>query len=73
MNTFRYKNFSLSFLIDMKKGGDVYSQDMAFGLLSGLYEETAGLNDLGKPLRNSLANGGGIILPGVKADGSLMI
>ncbi len=70
MNTFRYKNFSLSFLIDMKKGGDVYSQDMAFGLLSGLYEETAGLNDLGKPLRNSLANGGGIILPGVKADGS---
>jgi len=70
MNTLRYKNFSLSFLIDIKKGGDVYSQDMAFGLLSGLYEETAGLNDLGNPIRNTLANGGGVILPGVKADGT---
>lgn len=70
MNTITYKNFSLSFLIDVKKGGDVYSRDMAYGLSSGLYEETAGLNDLGNPLRNSLANGGGVILPGVKADGT---
>lgn len=70
MNTFRYKNVSLSFLLDFKKGGDVYSQDMAFGLATGLYEETAGLNDLGNPVRNSVANGGGIILPGVKEDGT---
>ncbi|MDQ1805631.1 SusC/RagA family TonB-linked outer membrane protein [Chryseobacterium sp. PTM-20240506] len=69
INTIRYKNLSLSFLIDVKKGGDVYSQDMAFGLATGLYKETAGLNDLGNPLRNTLANGGGVILPGVKADG----
>lgn len=71
MNTFKYKNFSLSFLIDVKQGGDVYSQDMAFGLATGLYAETAGLNDLGNPVRNTIANGGGIILPGVKADGSV--
>src|SRR5690606_8491815 len=70
MNSFRYKNLSLSFLIDFKQGGDIYSQDMAFGLSTGLYEETAGLNDLGNPVRNSIANGGGVILPGVKADGS---
>ncbi|WP_312077099.1 SusC/RagA family TonB-linked outer membrane protein [Chryseobacterium sp.] len=70
MNTLRYKNFSLSFLIDVKKGGDVYSQDMAFGLSTGLYQETAGLNDLGNPIRNTLANGGGVVLPGVKEDGS---
>ncbi|ASE62733.1 SusC/RagA family TonB-linked outer membrane protein [Chryseobacterium indologenes] len=70
LNTITYKNLSLSFLIDMKQGGDVFSQDMAFGLSSGLYAETAGLNDLGNPKRNKLNNGGGIILPGVKADGT---
>jgi hypothetical protein len=70
MNSFRYKNLSLSFLIDFKQGGDVYSQDMAFGLATGLYEETAGNNDLGNPVRNSVANGGGVLLPGVKADGT---
>ena len=70
MNTFRYKNFSLSFLIDVKHGGDVYSQDMSFGLATGLYQETAGTNELGNLVRTSVANGGGVILPGVKADGS---
>lgn len=70
MNTLRYKNLSLSFLIDVKQGGDVYSQDMAFGLATGLYAETAGVNELGNPVRNTVANGGGIILPGVKADGT---
>ncbi|TDX86025.1 SusC/RagA family TonB-linked outer membrane protein [Epilithonimonas xixisoli] len=69
-NTISYKNFSLSFLIDIKKGGDIYSQDMAFGLATGLYQETAGNNELGNPIRNSIANGGGILLPGVKADGT---
>ena len=38
-------------------------------LATGLYPETAGLNDLGNPLRNSNANGGGIIRSGVDATG----
>ncbi|NCD70933.1 SusC/RagA family TonB-linked outer membrane protein [Mucilaginibacter agri] len=69
-NTFKYKNLSLSFLVDVRKGGDVFSLDMYYGLATGLYPETAGLNDLGNPSRNSIATGGGIIMPGVKADGS---
>ena len=68
-NSFRYKNFALSFLIDMKKGGDVFSLDLYYGMGSGLYPETAGLNDLGNPSRNTIADGGGVILPGVKEDG----
>jgi hypothetical protein len=36
-----------------------------------LYPETAGTNDLGNPSRNSLATGGGIIMPGVGQDGKL--
>ncbi len=70
INTLKYKSLSLTFQVDVRQGGDVYSQDMAFGLATGLYAETAGLNDLGNPVRYSVANGGGIILPGVQADGT---
>jgi hypothetical protein len=71
-NTLTYKNVTLSFLVDYSIGGDIFSLDMAYGLATGLYPETAGLNDLGHPVRNSLATGGGLILPGVvkQADGS---
>ena len=70
-NTFTYKNLSLSFLIDVQKGGDVFSLDTWYGYATGLYDNfTTGLNDLGNPVRNSLANGGGVILPGVKQDGT---
>lgn len=68
-NTFRYKNIALSFLIDIRKGGDVFSLDMYYGLATGLYPETAGLNDLGNPLRLPIADGGGIIRDGVTPDG----
>ena len=70
-NRFSYKNFSLSFLIDMQKGGDVFSSDISTGNRSGLYDYTAGTNELGNPIRNTLANGGGIILEGVDATGKL--
>ncbi|KAF2514175.1 SusC/RagA family TonB-linked outer membrane protein [Flavobacterium foetidum] len=69
-NRLAYKNISLNFLIDMKKGGSVYSLDQAYGQYTGLYPETAGLNDLGNPVRNFIADGGGIILEGVYEDGS---
>ena len=69
-NTFKYKNFSLSALVDMQKGGDVFSLDTWYGYATGLYDFTAGTNELGNPVRNSNATGGGIILPGVKADGT---
>ena len=66
-NTFKYKDITLGFLVDMRQGGDLFSLDMYYGLATGLYPETAGLNDLGKPLRAPLADGGGIIRPGVSA------
>ncbi|MBS1665606.1 MAG: TonB-dependent receptor, partial [Bacteroidetes bacterium] len=68
-NTIRYKNVTLSFLLDARKGGDIFSLDMYYGLATGLYAETAGKNDLGNPVRNSVANGGGIINQGVTEDG----
>jgi hypothetical protein len=69
-NSFRYKDFGLSFLIDVRKGGDVFSLDQWYGQGTGLYPNTAALNDLGNPSRNLISNGGGVILPGVKQDGT---
>ncbi|MCK0115276.1 SusC/RagA family TonB-linked outer membrane protein [Gelidibacter sp. F63206] len=69
-NKFQYKNLTLGFLLDFQKGGSIFSLDQYYGLATGLYEETAFLNDLGKPVRNSLADGGGFINPGVNPDGS---
>ena len=68
-NSFRYKNLTLSFLIDVRKGGDLFSLDMYYGQASGILPESVGLNDLGNPVRAAVADGGGIILPGVTADG----
>lgn len=69
-NTVTYKNLSLSFLIDIQHGGDVFSLDTWYGYATGLYDFTAGTNDLGNPIRNTIANGGGVILSGVKDDGT---
>lgn len=68
-NSFTYKNFTLSFLIDIRHGGSIFSNDLAYGLADGIYPLTAYTNDLGKPVRNTLANGGGFIRPGVYANG----
>jgi TonB-linked SusC/RagA family outer membrane protein len=46
-NSVKYKNFSLSFLIDVRKGGDVFSTDMYYGLATGLYEETGDYRESG--------------------------
>ncbi len=62
-NTFRYRNLSLSGLIDIQQGGDIFSVNTKHGLSTGLYEETAGLNDKGKPKRDLVADGGGILFP----------
>lgn len=69
-NSFKYKNLSLSFLIDIRKGGSVFSLDQYYGLSSGMYEETAGLNELGNESRLPISEGGGFINPGVREDGS---
>ncbi|HER39793.1 MAG TPA: TonB-dependent receptor, partial [Salinimicrobium catena] len=68
-NTFSYKNLTLDFLIDVQKGGDIFSLDTWYGFATGLYDITTGTNDLGNPKRNPLSQGGGIILPGVTEDG----
>ncbi|MBX0334004.1 SusC/RagA family TonB-linked outer membrane protein [Pontibacter sp. HSC-14F20] len=69
-NTLTYKGLSLGFLIDVRHGGDVFSLDQWYGESTGLYAHTAGLNDRGNPSRDPVADGGGVLLPGVKEDGT---
>lgn len=59
-NSFRYKNFNLSFLIDRQKGGSYFSMNHMFGSYSGM-------------LTNTTDNGireNGIVLDGVQQDGT---
>jgi len=69
-NSFNYKNFSFYFLIDIQQGGSIFSLDQAYGLATGMNAETAFINDLGNPVRNSLADGGGFINEGVNPNGA---
>jgi TonB-linked SusC/RagA family outer membrane protein len=82
LNAFRFKDISLSFLIDVQHGGDLFSLDQWYGQATGLYKESVRLNDLGNPIRNQVyetysdpttpmtANPGGVIFEGVLADGT---
>lgn len=40
-NEFTYKDWSFGFLLDFRKGGDVYSISQAFGSQTGIYDYTA--------------------------------
>lgn len=68
-NTLTYKRLTLSFLVDIKEGGDVYSLDMDYASWSGVIPETAGKNASGNPIRSPLGQGGGVLLQGVTQDG----
>ncbi|RUT77846.1 SusC/RagA family TonB-linked outer membrane protein [Ancylomarina longa] len=70
-NTLSYKGLTLSFLIDVQQGGDVYSLDMHYGQGTGVLAHTAGLNELGNPKRDPVADGGGILNVGVTEDGAV--
>lgn len=64
-NNFSYNNLSFSFLIDIQKGGDFFSLDSWYGTATGIYDFTAGNNDLGNPVRALPGDGGGLPIGGV--------
>ena len=67
-NSFSYKNLSLAIGIDFQKGGKFFSLSEMWGNFSGLYKETAELNDKGKNVRDAVADGGGVHVKGVDKD-----
>ena len=70
INSFTYKGFNLTANISYQKGGKFFSLSEMWGTYSGLLEETAGVNDLGNPKRDAVADGGGVHVTGVDDTGS---
>jgi hypothetical protein len=63
------KNFTANINIDFQKGGKFYSLSDQWGSYSGLTARTATINDKGNPIRDAVADGGGIHVFGVDKDG----
>jgi len=74
-NKFNYKGIELSALIDIRKGGQLFSTTYMWGMYSGILEETAATNANGKNVRDPLEDGGGVLVEGyygeVLDDGTL--
>jgi hypothetical protein len=70
-NFFRFGNISLGVNIDFQKGGAFYSVTRMFNAYSGLGEETIGMNDKGNPMRDPVADGGGLRPEGILPDSSM--
>lgn len=64
-NRFNYKGFELSGLIDIRKGGQLFSTTSMWGRYSGILEETAATNANGKNVRDAVEDGGGALFEGV--------
>lgn len=64
-NSFRYKDFTLGIDLDFQYGGKMVSLSNMFGSYSGLTARTARLNDKGNPIRDAVADGGGVRVDGV--------
>ncbi|HEV7333196.1 MAG TPA: SusC/RagA family TonB-linked outer membrane protein [Flavisolibacter sp.] len=63
------KNFTANFNIDFQKGGKFFSLSDMWGSYSGLTARTATVNDKGNPVRDAVADGGGIHVFGVDGTG----
>ena len=72
-NTFTYKNFDLSFLVDIQQGGDFFSLDTWYGYATGVLDRSVGINHLGNDIRLTIPNGGGKLLDGVVLPKSAVI
>lgn len=64
-----FKNFMVNVNIDYSYGGKFYSMSEAYGTGTGLMATTAVLNDKGNPIRDPVADGGGVHVTGVDETG----
>jgi TonB-linked SusC/RagA family outer membrane protein len=65
-NSFRImKNFNVGVNFDYQIGGKFFSLSDMWGSFSGLTAKTSGLNDKGIPIRDPVADGGGVHIYGV--------
>jgi TonB-linked SusC/RagA family outer membrane protein len=65
-NRFHYGDFDFSFLIDTRQGGKIFSTTKMFGEESGVLKSSL----RGRENGETLAEGGGLVVDGVNADGT---
>lgn len=65
-NRFQWGNVNFSFLVDTKQGGQIFSTTKMFGEESGVLKSSL----MGRDTAETLADGGGLIVNGVNADGT---
>ncbi|MFZ9695512.1 MAG: SusC/RagA family TonB-linked outer membrane protein [Chitinophagaceae bacterium] len=65
-----YKGFVLNANADWQIGGKFFSLSDMWGSYSGLTARTAVVNDKGNPIRDAVADGGGVHVFGVDANGN---
>ncbi|OLY93589.1 hypothetical protein BUE76_18200 [Cnuella takakiae] len=64
-----FKDFNVQANIDYQFGGKFFSLSNMWGSYSGLTARTATTNPKGNPIRDAVADGGGVRVAGVDADG----
>lgn len=64
-NSISYKSFTLNVNIDFQHGGKFFSLSDMWGSYSGLLARTATVNDKGNPIRDAVADGGGVRVIGL--------
>ena len=67
-----FKGFVLAANADWQIGGKFFSLSDMWGTYSGLTARTATVNDKGNPIRDAVADGGGVHVFGVDASGNKM-
>ena len=67
LNTFRYKNFELSLMIDFQSGGQFFSRSKMLAVRTGQDHITVAINDKGFNVRDAVAAGGGVRIDGISA------
>lgn len=66
-NTFRYKNFDLSAMIDFQGGGQFFSRSKMLSVRTGQDPLSAAINENGANVRDPLDQGGGVKVEGISA------
>lgn len=70
ISTLTWKDLTFNMSFDYQKGGKFFSLSEHWGNYSGLLDETAAINENGKNVRDAVADGGGIRMVGVDANGN---
>tara|TARA_R110000823_G_scaffold295431_4_gene415095 strand:+ start:335462 stop:339010 length:3549 start_codon:yes stop_codon:yes gene_type:complete len=72
VSSLSWKDLTFNMSLDYQKGGKFFSLSNHWASYSGLSAESAAINDNGKNIRDDVADGGGVHVVGVDANGAVV-